>query len=123
RGAAARVRRAVRPDGASGRGQHREQLTRTAQCKLFGTAHSLIKRIDARTGRAAVAVLDHRHNRRGRTGEDRFHRSVAPVAYETFETARERGVLGPGAKADALYAPADQHAADHTVACEHAAHP
>src|SRR5439155_1477648 len=59
----------------------------------------------------------------GRAREHRLHRTVAPVADPAFEATRERGVLGPGAKADALYVPAYHYVSDRLIVCRIAAHP
>src|SRR5207237_10340369 len=73
--------------------------------------------------RAVAAGLDHRGNRLGRAREHRLDRTVAPVADPAFEATRERGVLGPGAKADALYVPAYHYVSDRLIVCRIAAHP
>ena len=42
-----------------------------------------------------------------RTREQRLDRAIAAVAHPAFEAVLERGHFGPGAKADALHAAAD----------------
>ena len=93
--------------------QHREQLARPAQRQIRSAGFALIDALDARERRAVAAQLDHGENDFLRTGEERFHRTVAAVSHPALNAKLERGHHRPGAEAYPLHPAADHHPEDH----------
>jgi hypothetical protein len=67
----------------------------------------LIDGVDARTGRSAVASLDHLRHNILRSGEQRFDRAIPAIAHPAFKAEFNGGHYRPGAKPDTLHATAD----------------
>src|SRR6516164_5276953 len=74
---------------------------------------TLIDRLDARTGRAALAYRDHRGDIIPTPAEQRLDRAVVAVANPTFYTALKCGDFGPSAIAHTLHTAADHNAPMH----------
>ena len=107
-GVARRVRAAIRRDGGrSGGREHGEQLAASAQRQILGRSVALIDCVHARARRPLPAGLDHGEDDLLRSREQGLDRAIAAVAHPAFEAVLERGHFGPGAKADALHAAAD----------------
>src|SRR5262252_5797667 len=100
---------------ALSRRQYRKALA-APQREFVGRAVALVDAVNTRAGRPAAISLDHLRDRRRRPRQHRLDGAIAPVAHPAGESMTERGVLGEGAVAHALHAPADDEVSDHARA-------